>query len=124
MRIVFADDHESFRGIITNLLRDAGYEVHPVAQGSDLLGVVETVTPDVIVCHARFADLPALDALELVTARTRVPTILTSGDVRSIPRDRAAKLGVVYYLQKPFSMNELLGALDAAVRLGRLSAAS
>ena len=118
MRIVFADGHDNFRGVVAELLREDGHEVYPVAHGGELVAVARQVQPDVIVTHVRFADLPALDALEfLVAANVRIPTILMSGDVAGLPHAEAARLGVVSYLEKPFSMNALRGALVSATRV-------
>jgi DNA-binding response OmpR family regulator len=117
MRIIFADGHDNFRGVVADLLRDDGHEVHPVALGGELVAVARAADADVIVTHARFTDLPALDALDLIAkSNIRVPVILMSGDLRSIPYAEAASVGVVGYLEKPFSMAELRDAIDAAAR--------
>lgn len=117
MRIVFADGHDNFRSVVAELLRDDGHEVHAAAHGGELVSVVRRVVPDVIVMHAHFADLPALDALSFVrAARVDAPAILMSGDVRGLPHPEAARLGVVAYLQKPFSMDALREALAGAAR--------
>jgi len=122
MRVIFADGHDNFRGVVAELLRDDGHVVHAVAHGGELVSVAKRVPVDVIVTHVRFADLGALEALEyLVAARVRVPTILMSGDVRGIPHAEASSLGVVSYLEKPFSMAELRLALSVAVRAGRVT---
>jgi len=126
MRILFADGHDNFRNVVANLLRDDGHEVHAVAHGGELVTVARRIIPDVIVTHARFTDLPALDALEyLVAANVRVPIILMSGDVGGLPHDEAVRLGVVAYLEKPFSMAALREVLaSATTRTRRIDIAS
>ena len=115
MRILFADGHDNFRGVVADLLRDDGHEVHAVAHGGELVSVARRIVPDVIVTHTHFADLPALDALELLAAaNVRVPTILMSGDIGALPHAAFARLGVVSYLEKPFSMTLLRDALMGA----------
>ena len=124
MRILFADGHDNFRGIVADLLRDDGHEVHAVAHGGELVAVARKIVPDVIVTHVRFTDLPALDALEFLAAsHVRVPTILMSGDVGALPHAEAARLGVVAYLEKPFSMDALRDALASATRSSRIAVA-
>ncbi|HEX4515607.1 MAG TPA: response regulator [Polyangiaceae bacterium] len=122
MRIIFADGHDNFRGVVSELLRDEGHEVHAVSLGGELATTARRVEVDVIVSHVRFADLGALEALEhLAASNVRVPTILMSGDVRSIPHADAARLGVIGYLEKPFSMAELRVALQAVARFRRIA---
>ena len=121
MRILFADGHDNFRNVVANLLRDDGHEVHAVAHGGELVTVARRIIPDVIVTHARFTDLPTLDALEyLVAANVHVPIILMSGDAAGgLPHDEAVRLGVVAYLEKPFSMAALREVLASATRTRR-----
>lgn len=122
MRIIFADGHDNFRGVIAELLRDDGHVVHTVAHGGELVAIAKRVPVDVIVTHVRFHDLGALEALEyLAAAHVHVPTILMSGDVRGIAHAEASRLGVVSYLEKPFSMAELRLALGVAVRAERVT---
>jgi DNA-binding NtrC family response regulator len=125
MRIVFADGHDNFRGVVVGLLRDAGHEVHAAAHGGELVAVVRRVAPDVIVTHVRFADLTAIDALELLaSANVRVPTILMSGEMHALPHAEAARLGVVTYLEKPFPMTALHEALESVTRAPSVDIAS
>jgi DNA-binding NtrC family response regulator len=122
MRIIFADGHDNFRNVVAELLGDDGHEVHAVAHGGELVTVAKRVAPEVIVSHVRFTDLGALEALEyLAAANVRVPVILMSGDVHGIPHAEASRLGVVSYLEKPFSMTELRGAIRTAARLVRIA---
>ena len=116
MRIIFADGHDNFRKVVVEILRDEGHEVHPVALGGQLVSTARGVFADVIVTHVRFEDMSTLEALELLAAvGVRVPTILMSGEVRSISHDEARRLGVVGYLEKPFAMTDLRAALRSAL---------
>ena len=126
MRIIIADGHENFRSVLVSLLQDDGHEVFAVAHGGELVATARRVPVDVIVTHARFDDLDALEALEyLASSHVRVPTILMSGDLRNIPHAEAARLGVVAYLEKPFSMSELRDTLASVARgSARISIAS
>lgn len=115
MLIIVADGHDNFRNVLAELLRDEGHDVRAVAHGGELVAVAKEISPDVIVTHVRFADLGAFEALEYL-APLSIPTILMSGEIRTIPHAEAARLGVVAYLEKPFSMGELRVALGNAAR--------
>lgn len=108
MRIVIADEHDNFRGVLVEALRDDGHDVHGAAHGGELVTLVRRVRPDAIITHSRFTDLSALEALEYLTREgLAVPTILMSGDIRGLPVEEAEALGVVAFLEKPFSLEQL-----------------
>jgi CheY-like chemotaxis protein len=120
MRIIVADAHDNFRNVLVELLRDEGHDASGVAHGGELVPTAVRVVPDVIVTHVRFPDLDALEALSyLARANVRIATVLMSGDLRAIPYAEAERLGVVAYLEKPFSINELRAALAEAARSSR-----
>jgi len=74
------------------------------------------VSESFLLTHARFADMSALEALELlVGGGKRVPVVLMSGDVARVPMGDAQRLGVVQMLEKPFSVEQLRQAVRAVV---------
>ncbi|HEY2367636.1 MAG TPA: response regulator [Polyangiaceae bacterium] len=114
MRIVVADAHDNFRHVLVELMKDDGHDVRPVEHGGELVAVVKADPPDLILTHARFADISALEALEiLVASSVRVPVVLMSGDVARVPVGEANRLGVVQMLEKPFSVEQLREAVRA-----------
>jgi NtrC-family two-component system response regulator AlgB len=114
MRIIVADGHDNFRHVLVELMKDDGHDVRSVAHGGELVAVAKADPPDLILTHARFVDLGALEALDLlITGNVRVPTILMTGDVARIPTIEAQRLGVVQTLEKPFSIEQLRQALRA-----------
>jgi CheY-like chemotaxis protein len=68
MRIVVADGHDNFRHVLVELMKDDGHDVLPVEHGGELVAVVKAEAPDLILTHARFADIGALEALEILAA--------------------------------------------------------
>jgi DNA-binding NtrC family response regulator len=124
MRIIVADGHDNFRHVLVELMKDDGHDVRAVEHGGELVQVVKADPPELILTHARFADISALEALEiLVAAAVRVPVILMSGDVARIPTTEAERLGVVQMLEKPFSVEQLRLAVRAVVTSSSLKSA-
>ena len=112
MRIIVADGHDNFRHVLVELMKDDGHDVRSVEHGGELVQVAKAERPDLILTHARFADMGALEALELLVASSvRVPVILMSGDVSRVPVAEARRLGVVSMLEKPFSVEQLRQAV-------------
>jgi DNA-binding NtrC family response regulator len=116
MRIVVADGHDNFRHVLVELMKDDGHDVRAVEHGGELVAVVKADAPDLILTHARFADISALEALELLASGGKnIPVILMSGDVARVPVVEARRLGVVQMLEKPFSVEQLREAVRAVV---------
>lgn len=117
MRIIVADANDNFRNVLVELLRDDGHEVIGIALAGELVTETKARPPDAIVAHVRFPDLNALEALELLYASGhRVPTILTTGDPKAVPRPEARRLGAIAVLEKPFTIEQLRTALNDIVR--------
>lgn len=116
MRILVADGHDNFRHVLVELMTDDGHDVRSVEHGGELAQAVKADQPDLILTHARFVDMSALEALEhLIAASVHVPVILMSGDIHRIPMGDARRLGVVGMLEKPFSVEQLRQAVRAVV---------
>lgn len=124
MRIIVADGHDNFRHVLVELMKDDGHDVRAVEHGGELVNVARADAPDLILTHARFADLSALEALELLsTSGVNVPVILMSGDVGRIPVSDARRLGVVAFLEKPFSVEQLRQAVRSVASTSTLKIA-
>ena len=66
--------------------------------------------------------MPGLDGwevqAELVTSGWRVPVIFITAHQDAAAQERAMSTGAVAFLRKPFTDQQLLEAIDAAVRRG------
>ena len=117
MRALVVDDDVKISSYVAKGLREAGFAVDMVANGSDALAVVRTTPFDVAVVDVM---LPGIDGLELIeqmrTAGLRLPVLVLSAR-RSVD-DRVAGLrrGGDDYLTKPFSFTELLARVQALMR--------
>ncbi len=115
MRIIVADGHDNFRHVLVELMKDDGHEVRAVEHGGELVQTAKASRPDLILTHAHFADMSALEALEFLDGDLRVPVILMSGDVARVSVNDAQRLGVVQMLEKPFSAEQLRQAVRSVI---------
>lgn len=101
-RVVLVDDHELVRAGIRSLLVEAGYQV--VAEGNDgdqVVGLLETHTPDVLLLDLTMRRCSGLEALTRVRSRwADLPVILLSmHDTRDYVI-KAMQMGASGYLLK------------------------
>ena len=117
MSLVLAVDDEPqlLRALITNL-KARGYEVDAATTGEIALEMAARHHPDVVVLDL---GLPAMSGIEVIHGLrgwTEVPIIVLSA--RDAEREKIAALdaGADDYVTKPFSVEELLARLRAALR--------
>ena len=115
--VYVVDDDASVREALSSLLRSMGLEVQAFGSAEEFLLEPVSDRPACVVLDVR---LPGLSGLELqrdLAQRDRaVPIIFITGHGDVPMSVRAMKAGAVEFLQKPFSDDELIGAIRAALR--------
>nr|WP_034400564.1 response regulator [Dermatophilus congolensis] len=115
MRVVVAEDEALIRLDLAEMLAEAGYEV--VAQAADGEEAVELVTaerPDIVVMDVKMPVLDGISAAEKLHAERIAPVImLTAFSDRDLV-ERAREAGVMAYVVKPFTIDDLRPAIDIA----------
>jgi len=115
--VFIVDDDASVRDALSSLLRSAGWQVRAFAGASEFLASPRPALPACLVLDVR---LPGENGLELqrklVEMGDRTPVIFMTGH-GDIPMSvRAMKAGAVEFLPKPFREEDLLDAIELALR--------
>jgi FixJ family two-component response regulator len=116
--IVFVvDDDVSVREALGRLLRVVGFNVETFASAQDFLAHRRANVPSCLVLDVR---LPGLSGLELqkriAEANREIPIVFITGHGDVPTSVRAMKAGAVEFLVKPFSDQDLLDAIQQAIR--------
>jgi CheY-like chemotaxis protein len=122
-RILVVDDDAAVLDVLRLALASGGHDV--LAAGSTMEGLVRAQgeRPDLVLLDILMPEMDGWELLKLLRldpATRDMPVVIVSA--RSEPRDRVRGLqeGAVDYLTKPFSVPELLAAVDSALaRAGR-----
>jgi two-component system, OmpR family, KDP operon response regulator KdpE len=115
-RLLLIDDEAPFVKAMGVSLRAMGYQVDAAATGAAGLAKAATTTPDVIVLDLGLPDMDGLEVLSGLRAWTSVPVIVLSARDLDDAKVAALDSGADDYVTKPFSMNELLARIRAALR--------
>lgn len=114
-RVVVAEDESLIRMDIVETLKDHGFDV--VGEAGDGVKAVELATalrPDLIVMDIKMPDLDGLSAAERI-AELKIPVVLLTAFSQTELVARAAEVGAMAFLVKPFTPQDLLPAVEIAL---------
>lgn len=123
MRVVVADDIESSRNALCDMVRALGHEAVPCASGRAALGQIMLDTPDVVLLDLLMPDLDGFEVVQLLRSRQTdrwLPVIVTSSLHGEEPFIRALRQGADDYLTRPVNPALLEAKLDHYRRVLRL----
>lgn len=123
-RILVVDDTAANLQLLTNLLTEEGYTVHPASDGALALQFVQNILPDLILLDIR---MPGLDGYEVCRRlkadkkTSAVPIIFIS--ILEDERDKVKgfREGAVDYITKPFQPEEVLARVKIHLSLKELT---
>ena len=111
------EDDEAMRDSIVELLKDGGYTVHAYTRAEELLARGAAIEPGCIVSDVR---MPGMDGLTLLrrlrAGGSTMPLMLITGHGDVSMAVTAMKAGAIDFLEKPFEADELLAAIETALR--------
>ncbi|MCX5559720.1 response regulator [Streptomyces sp. NBC_00038] len=113
--LVVEDDPQLVRALVINM-QARGYGVDAAPDGATALRLAAVRRPDVVVLDLGLPDMDGTDVIKALRGWTRVPILVLSARRASDEKVAALDAGADDYITKPFSMDELLARLRAAVR--------
>ena len=113
--LVVEDDPQLVRALVINM-RARQYGVDAAPDGATALRLAAARQPDVVMLDLGLPDMDGVDVIRALRGWTRVPILVLSARQASDEKVAALDAGADDYITKPFSMDELLARLRAAVR--------
>jgi AmiR/NasT family two-component response regulator len=114
-RVVVAEDESLIRMDIVETLRDQGFEVIGEAgDGNKAVELAFQLKPDLMVMDIKMPDLDGLSAAEKIS-ELKIPVVLLTAFSQQELVTRAAEVGAMAFLVKPFSPQDLLPAIEIAL---------
>jgi FixJ family two-component response regulator len=117
MHIAVLDDDLSVRTAISRVLRASGIEAACYSSSMELLSAVSRKVPDCVVLDLQMPGMTGTDVLHYFAhAGVRVPVIvITAHDEVGSP-EACIAAGAAAYLRKPLDADELIRAINKAVK--------
>jgi response regulator NasT len=114
-RVVVAEDESLIRIDIVETLRDQGFDVVGEAgDGNKAVELAFELKPDLMVMDIKMPDLDGLSAAEKIS-ELKIPVVLLTAFSQQELVTRAAEVGAMAFLVKPFTPQDLLPAIEIAL---------
>lgn len=114
--LVVDDAPEILYLICDTILEPAGYRVLRCGDGQQSIGLAQSHTPDLLVLDLNLPGRSGLDVLQAMRDQgVTAPVIFMTSYSTEESLLRALSLGVHHFLEKPFSTEDLLNAVAAAL---------
>ncbi len=115
-KILVIEDDKLTRKTISYMLQKAMFEIFEAEDGEIGVSLALKHLPDLIVSDFFMPNLTGLEVFEKILEHksiSNIPFILLSGSKEYIKSGQ--ELGIKYFLNKPFTYQELLGVLNKAL---------
>ena len=118
--ILVVDDEEDLREILVASLNDAGYRVATASNGIEGLEYLAANDVDCVLLDIRMPKKDGLEVLEAIRANlSSTPVVVITGLASAEQINEAMEKGAYAVIRKPFDINEVLAAAEAAIRDAR-----
>lgn len=114
--ILVVDDEAQITRVLKTSLSAQGYGIRTASDGMQALVEMKTWTPDLIITDLRMPNMDGLELCRQVRRESRIPIIVLSVKGEETIKVEALDAGADDYVTKPFSVNELLARVRAALR--------
>ncbi len=115
-RILVVDDEPQILRFLRPSLTAAGYDVITASTGAEAMKLAASKAPDAILLDLGLPDIDGKDVIIGLREWSAVPIIVVSARDQEKEKIATLDLGADDYIDKPFSIGELLARLRAALR--------
>ena len=115
-RVVIAEDEALIRLDLAEMLREEGYQVVGEAgDGQEAVDLAESLRPDLVIMDVKMPRRDGIDAAAEIAAKRIAPVVLLTAFSQRDLVEKARDTGAMAYLVKPFSISDLVPAIEVAL---------
>ena len=116
------DDEENIRFLLDVALRHLGFEVELATTGREAIDKVASTKPDLVVLDVMLPDLDGFEVCRRLRAEgSRTPVLFLTARDATEDKVRGLTIGGDDYVEKPFSLEELVARVQAVLRRAGLA---
>jgi FixJ family two-component response regulator len=115
--IAIVDDDHALRNSLDDLIRSIGFRTLGFPSAEVFLSSNQAREAACLILDVRMPGMSGLDLQHRIVATNwQIPIIFVTSHADDVARTRALDAGAVAFLYKPFREDELLNAIDAALK--------
>ena len=115
-KILVIDDEDDIRSLLAARLTRADYDVVVAANGLEGLRLFYSDRPDLVVLDIAMPEMDGWQVLERLREVSNVPVLMLTALADERDKVKGLRAGADDYVTKPFSGEELLARVEAALR--------
>ena len=115
-KILVIDDEDDIRLVVTTRLERAGYVTTVAADGREGLRRFYNDRPDLVILDIAMPEMDGWQVLERIREVSNVPVLMLTAAAQERDKVRGLRGGADDYITKPFSGEEFLARVEAALR--------
>jgi CheY-like chemotaxis protein len=119
-KVLVVDDEDDIRRMLRRVLVERGYQVVEASRGTEALQAVREHSPDLILLDAMLPEIHGFDICRRIKGSQKyghIPIIMVSAVYRGwrFAEDLRQSYGVHAFLEKPFKISDVIGAVERAL---------
>jgi two-component system OmpR family response regulator len=115
--LLLVDDEDNLRSMLDAALRHHGFEITQAGDGRTALDLMASTRPDLVVLDVMMPDLDGFEVCRRLRATgDTTPVVFLTARHDTVDKVRGLTLGGDDYLEKPFSLEELVARVQAVLR--------
>jgi two-component system phosphate regulon response regulator OmpR len=115
-RLLVVDDDAELRELAQVYLKQQGFDVETVADGTEMDGALASHSFDLIILDLMLPGEDGLSIAKRLKGQLNVPIIIVSAQGEDVDRIVGLEIGADDYIAKPFNPRELLARIRAVLR--------
>jgi DNA-binding response OmpR family regulator len=116
-KILVVEDDPAILGGLVDLLAGEGFEAFPASNGRKALRLYEAKKPDLILLDIMIPEISGYDVCKQIRRTDPLtPILMLTAKGQEVDKVVGLEIGADDYIVKPFSVNELLARIRAALR--------
>src|SRR5947208_7531409 len=114
--ILTVEDETSIASFVALYLKNAGYSVRTVANGSDALDQVSSDPPALTILDLMLPDIDGIEVCRRIRKTSDVPILMLTARDEDVDKIIGLEVGADDYLTKPFNPRELVARVKSIMR--------
>jgi two-component system response regulator RegX3 len=116
VKVLLAEDEESFIEALVIGLTNEGFRVTVARDGHEAVQLFDETEPDIVLLDLMLPKLSGFDVCRTIRSRSQVPIIMVTAKGTEIDTVVALEVGADDYVTKPYRLRELVARMRAVLR--------